>query len=201
MKRTRKLALTSLMAVGGVSLVACDNADNVRIEHPGKATDAYAYQSVQDCKAKDEVPDEACDKAEANAKEDDAKAAKYNDQSTCEDVYGPGQCVPRQYANGGGSVWGPLITGFLVGRMLDGGWGGRGMYRDWRGGGYYTASGSPVWTDYSTGRTRVSSRGFDSPAISGPPRTMSRTGAISRGGFGGRMSSRGGFGGGHGFGG
>jgi uncharacterized protein YgiB involved in biofilm formation len=198
MKRSRKLALTSLMAMGGVSLTACgDNADNVRIDHPGQSVDAYAYQSLDECKAKDEVPDSACEKAEAAAKEDDKKTAKYDEQKSCEDVYGEGQCVPRQSANGGHSIWGPLIAGFVVGRMLDGGFGGRGYYRDWRDGGYYTSSGGRMYTDYSSGRTRIGSRGFDAPDVVGPPKAVSRSGAISRGGFGGRMSSRshGGFGG------
>jgi uncharacterized protein YgiB involved in biofilm formation len=192
MKRTRKLVLTGAMAMGGVSLAACgDGYDNVRIENPGKSVDAYAYQSLAECKAKDEVPDSACDTAEKNANADDQKSAKWNDQSSCEDVYGQGQCVPRQSATGGGSFWGPLITGFVVGRMLDGGWGGRGLYRDWRDGGYYTAGGGRVWTDYSSGRTRIGQRSFDAPdAIQAPAKQMSRAGVISRGGFGGRMSSR-----------
>jgi uncharacterized protein YgiB involved in biofilm formation len=199
MKRTRKLALTTLMAAGGVSLTACgDNAaDNVRIEHPGPATDAYAYQSLQECKDKDEVPDEACETAEKNAAKDDAKSARWNDQASCEDVYGEGQCVPRQAANGGGSIWGPLIAGFVVGRMLDGGWGGRGLYRDWRDGGFYSAGGGRVWTDYSSGRTRIERSGFDSPDVVRPPQRMqTRSSVISRGGFGGRMSSHS-YGGGH----
>lgn len=198
MKRTRKLALTTLMAAGGVSLTACgDNADNVRIKHPGKATDAYAYQSLQECLDKKEVPASACETAEKNAKADDAKSASWNNQASCEDVYGEGQCVPRQAANGGGSIWGPLLTGFVVGRMLDGGWGGRGLYRDWRDGGYYTAGGGRVWTDYSTGRTRIDQRGFDPPdAIHPPAKVQTRSSVISRGGFGGRMSSHS-IGGGH----
>lgn len=193
MKRTRKLALTTLMAAGGVTLTACgDNAgDHVRIEHPGKATDAYAYQSLQECKDKNEVPDSACEAAEKNAAADDAKTASWNNQASCEDVYGQGQCVPRAAANGQGSIWGPLLTGFVVGRMLDGGWGGRGLYRDWRDGGYYTAGGGRVWTDYSTGRTRIEQRGFEPPdAYHGPPKMQTRSSVISRGGFGGRMSSR-----------
>ena len=206
MKRTRKLALTSLMAVGGVSLTACgDNvADNVRIEDQGKAVDAYTYASLQECKDKNEIPDAACDAAEKSAKEDAEKSAKYDQQASCEEVYGEGQCVPRGYNNGnGGSFWGPLITGFVVGRMLDGGWGGRGYYRDWRDGGYYTSSGGRIWTDYSTGRTRLGSRGFDAPdAATAPIKTMSRASVISRGGFGGRSSSHSFRGGGsHGFGG
>ncbi|WP_293907512.1 DUF1190 domain-containing protein [Phenylobacterium sp.] len=206
MKRTRKLALTSLMALGGVSLTACggDNADNVRIQNPGPAVDAYTYASVQECKDKNQIPDDACDTAQKNALADQQKTATYKEQASCEDVYGPGQCVPRNANNGGGgggSFWGPLITGFVVGRMLDGGWGGRGMYRDWRDGGYYTSSGGRIFTDYSTGRTRLGSRGFDAPDVMhGPPKTISRASVISRGGFGGRMSSHsfGGEGGFHG---
>jgi uncharacterized protein YgiB involved in biofilm formation len=202
MKRTRKLVLTTAMAAGGFSLAACgDNpADNVRIENPGRSVDAFAYQSLAECKAKNEVPDEACEKAERSAWDDQNKAANFSEQRSCEDVYGQGQCVPRS-ASGGGSFWGPLAAGFIVGRMLDGGWGGRGMYRDWRDGGYYTSSGGRLWTDYSTGRTQVGSRGFDPPtAIQGPAKVQTRASVISRGGFGGRMSSRS-YGGGRGFGG
>ena len=204
MKRTRKLALTSLMALGGVSLTACgDNgADNVRIDNPGPAVDAYTYASLQECKDKNDIPDAACDTAEKNAKDDQTKAAKYDQQASCEDVYGPGQCVPRGANNGGGgSFWGPLITGFVVGRMLDGGFQGRGMYRDWRDGGYYTSSGGRVFTDYSTGRTRIGQNGFKSPDVMPPPKAMSRASVISRGGFGGRASSHSFGGGSHGFGG
>lgn len=192
MKRSRKLALTTAMAAGGVSLVACGDGgyDNVRIEHPGKSTEAFAYQSLDECRAKNEVPDAACESAEKSALADDEKSASWDDKASCEDVYGPGQCVPRQAANGHGSFWGPLITGFVVGRMLDGGWGGRGLYRDWRDGGYYTAGGGRVWTDYSTGRARVSQQSFDAPKVYAPPKEMSRASVISRGGFGGRMSSR-----------
>ena len=72
MKRTRKLALTSLMAVGGMSLTACgdQSADNVRIDNPGPAVDAYTYASLQECKDKNEIPDSACESAEKNAKDD-----------------------------------------------------------------------------------------------------------------------------------
>jgi uncharacterized protein YgiB involved in biofilm formation len=202
MKRTKQLVLTGLMAVGGVSLTACDQSyDNVRIENPGRTVDAYTYASLQECKDKNEIPDDACDKAEKQAETDQAKTARWNDQASCEDVYGPGQCVPRGANSGGGSFWGPLITGFVVGRMLDGGWMGRGYYRDWRDGGYYTTSGGRIWTDYSTGSPRLGERGFDPPdKFHAPSKTMSRAGVISRGGFGGRMSGRS-FGGGHGWGG
>ena len=203
MKRSRKLALTSLMAAGGVSLTACGDGgnywSNVQIDKPGKSTDAYAYTSLQECLDKNEVPDDACQTAQKAALADEKTVANQPDQKSCEDVYGEGQCVPRQQASGG-SFWGPLITGFIVGRALDGGgWGGRGYYRDWRSGGYYTAGGRRIETDYMTGRTRVSARAFDPPDVVRPERVRTRSSVISRGGFGGRMSSsggrRGGFGG------
>ncbi|ODT89332.1 DUF1190 domain-containing protein [Phenylobacterium sp. SCN 70-31] len=193
MKRSRTLTLTTLMAAGGVSLTACgDNATpTVRIENPGASVDAYAYRTLQECKDRDEVPDAACEAAETAALEDQDKAPRYAAQGACEEVYGAGQCVPRSEANGGGSFWGPLVAGFVVGRMLDGGWGGRGLYRDWRDGGFYTGSGGRVWTDYTTGRTRIGTRGFDPPDAYQPPaKVQSRAGVISRGGFGGNMSSR-----------
>ena len=203
MKRTRNLSLGGLMAMGGLSLTACGDspADNVQIANPGPAVDAYTYASLQACKDKNDIPDAACETADKNARDDEKKGATYNQQASCEDVYGAGQCVPRG-ANGGGSIWGPLMTGFIVGRMLDGGWGGRGMYRDYRDGGYYSASGGRVFTDYSTGRTRIGQNGFHAPdAMHAPPKAMSRASVISRGGFGGRSASRGFGGGGHGYGG
>lgn len=202
MKRTRKLALTGLMALGGVSLTACGDGgndwSNVQIENPGKSSEAYAYQTLQECLQKDEVPDTACSTAEKAALTDDATVAKHADAKSCEEVYGAGQCVPRQNAQGG-SIWGPLLTGFVVGQMMNGGWGGRGFYRD-RDGGMFTSSGGRMYNDYTTGRTRVSARGFDAPdAATGPQKMRTRSSVISRGGFGGRMSSgggrRGGFGG------
>lgn len=188
MKRTRKLALTGLMAMGGVSLTACGDQPSVTIADQGPKADAHAYQSLLECKDKNEVPDDACDAAVKAADEEQAADARYGDSKTCEDVYGPGQCVPRSQA-GGGSIWGPLATGFIVGQMMNGGWGGGGMYRDYRSGGYY-GRGGPITTDYATGRTQVSQKSFDSPAAMAPAKTMSRASVVSRGGFGGRMSSR-----------
>jgi uncharacterized protein YgiB involved in biofilm formation len=194
MKRSRTLVLTGMMAVGGVSLTACDSPG---VTDQGKPVDSYTYASLQECLDKKQVPASECQAAETTAATDAQKAARYTEQASCEDVYGPGQCVPRGYNNGGGgSFWGPLITGFVVGRMLDGGWGHRAYYRDWRDGGYYTLSGGRIWTDYSTGHARIGARGFDAPDVMhAPPKAMSRASVISRGGFGGRMSS---FGGSHG---
>ncbi len=189
MKRSRKLALTSLMALSGVSLTACGDDPNVAAGGQEPQVDAFAYQSLQECKDKNEVPDDACATAEKTAGEEGAAESRYSDAKTCEDVYGAGQCVPRSQA-GGGSFWGPLVAGFVVGRMMDGAWGGRGLYND-RYGGYYTRNGGRLSTDYATGRTRIGARSFDAPDLARPPeRVQTRSSVISRGGFGGRMASR-----------
>ena len=55
MKRTRTIALTTLMAAGGFSLSACGDDPNVTIDQ-GKAVDAFAYQSLQECKERTTSP-------------------------------------------------------------------------------------------------------------------------------------------------
>lgn len=196
MKRSRNLVMTTLMAGGAsVSLAACGDGhvDNTAAIEQGKPVDAYAYASLKACKDAHEIPDAECDKGFAAAQADAAKSApRYDQQTTCEDVYGAGNCVPRQAQNGGGgSFWGPLITGFVVGRMLDGGWRGTGIYRHYDGG-YYTPWGGRLYQDYATGRTKIGSYGIDPPAAikAAPPKIQTRTSVVSRGGFGGRMSSR-----------
>ena len=205
MKRSRKLQLTTLMAAGGVSLAACGgdapatNWDAAQADQ-GPSVDAYSYRTIEACKAANEVPDTACEDAGRVAIADQEKTApRFDERGTCEEVYGEGQCVPRSQA-GGGSIWGPLITGFVIGQMLDGGWRGTGMYRD-RYGAYHTGYGGRTWTDYSTGRTRIGARGIDPPDVikQAPPKVQTRASVISRGGFGGRMSAR--SSGGRGFGG
>jgi uncharacterized protein YgiB involved in biofilm formation len=193
-KRTRKLVLTGLMTVGGLSLCACDSGD-VGSNNPSdvpRATNAYVYSSLQACLDKNDAPDSACEASARNAISDDQKAATWPDQASCEVVYGEGQCTPPSSASGHDTSWGPLLMGLVMGRTLEGGWGGRALYRDWRRGSYYTAGGGRIWTDYPTGHLRISQRSFDPPDYRrGPEQTLCRSQALSRGGFGGRMSSHG----------
>lgn len=194
-KRSRTLTLTTAMATAGLSLSACDQPWDSGSHKP---VEAAVYASLDQCKASGETPAAECDKAFAAAQADDAKhSPRYDARDTCEDVYGAGNCVPRGYNNGGGSWFGPLLTGFVVGRMLDGGgrqyYRGSALYRQddrYGNGGYVTPWGGHVGRDYSTGRTVVERSGIDpSPAVrQAPAHIQSRTSAISRGGFGGRMS-------------
>lgn len=193
--------MTTVMAGASVSLVACDPAsgswDNTPRLNEGAPVEAYTYRTLDACKAANEISDEACEQAAKTAITDQERnSPRFDGRETCEDVYGAGQCVPR--GSQGGGVWGPLIAGFVVGRMLDGGYRGTGIYRDGRDGGYYTGFGGRLYSDYATGRTRIGANGIDPPAAirEAPAKVQTRTSVVSRGGFGGRMSAHS-YGGGH----
>jgi uncharacterized protein YgiB involved in biofilm formation len=209
-KRSSSLKLTTMLAgATALTLSGCDDPGGQASWNPnkGEQVEAFSYKSLEECKAANEVPDTQCDTSYAAAQKDDAKdAPKYEARASCEEVYGAGNCVPRTQANGQ-SVFGPLLAGFVIGRMLDGGGGyrGTGLYRqdDRYGGGYYSTWGGRLDRDYSTGRTVISKNSIDPPdAIrNAPPKIQTRTSVVSRGGFGGGRSYassgsyRGGFGG------
>lgn len=203
-KRSAGLVLTSAMASAGLVLSACDGSSSTaQWSAPREPVEAVAYQSLDACKAAKDVSDAECDKAFTAAKADDAAhSPRYADSKTCEDVYGAGQCVPRSAANGGGSFFTPLLAGFVIGQMMDGGgqryYRGTGLYRerdDGRGGGGYTTGfGGRLDRDYATGRTTIDKSSIDSNSAvrQAPPRIQTRTAVVSRGGFGGGSRSYGG---------
>ena len=198
-KRSRQIAMTTLMCGASLSLTACDGqvgGDQAWREpaaaiDQGKPVDAFAYPSIQACFDANDISDDACREAALTAiKDHEAAAPRYAEQSNCEDVYGPGQCVPRG-SQGGGGFFTPLLTGFVVGQMLNGGYRGTGLYHDRQNNGYYTSYGGRLSSDYRTGRTQVGVNGIDPPAAikASPPKIQTRTSVLSRGGFGGRMSA------------
>lgn len=198
-KRSSAMALTSLMAGSAFTLAACDDAGTPTQwgdERPAASSDAAAsFASVDECKAAGDFTAEQCQTAYDEAQKASAEnAPKFADQKSCEERYGVDQCVPRNQANGGGSFFTPLLTGFIIGQALNnmgGGYRGAPMYRDRDGryyGGAYYGGGS---RDYLTGRSRRDS--FDAPSrYEAPARVQSRSSVISRGGFGGGSRSFGG---------
>lgn len=183
MKRSRTLVLTTLMAGAGVSLTACEGGDSA-----GKPVDAVSYTSVAECRAAGALPADQCEAAFKQAQTDNEKVApRFEDRQTCEEQYGAAQCAPRN----NGSFFTPLLTGFIVGQALGGGFRGAPMYRD-RNGDYFGGAGGRITRDYVSGRTQVGSNAFN-PAAQTPARVQSRSSVISRGGFGGSVGR--GFGG------
>lgn len=195
-KRSSRIGLTTmLVGAASISAAGCDQSWDQGQSAARDQVEAFAYRSLDACKTANEIPDAECDTAIAAAQKDDAtNAPRYDERSTCEDVYGAGNCVPRSAANGG-SFFTPLLAGFVVGQMLNGGgYRGTGLYqrRDdgYGGGGYYTGWGRSIGRDYSTGRTVIARDGIDPPSAirQAPPRMQTRTSVVSRGGFGGGRS-------------
>lgn len=208
-KRSSSLKLTTMLAgATALTLSGCDDPAGQASWDPnkGEQVEAFSYKTLEECKAANEVSDAQCDTSYAAAQKDDAKdAPRYEARASCEEVYGAGNCVPRSY-NNGGNFFTPLLAGFVIGRMLDGGgYRGTGLYRqdDRYGGGYYSTWGGRLSRDYGTGRTVISRESIDPPdAIrNAPPKVQTRTSVVSRGGFGGGRSYahsgsyKGGFGG------
>jgi uncharacterized protein YgiB involved in biofilm formation len=205
-KRSSSLKLTTMLAgATALTLTGCDDPGGQASWDPnkGQQVEAFSYKTLQECKDANAVSDQQCDTSFAAAQKDDEKnAPRYEARASCEDVYGVGNCVPRGQANGGGSFFTPLLAGFVIGQMLDGGgYRGTGLYR--RDDGYYSTYGGRLGRDYGTGRTTISKSSIDPPdAIrQAPPKIQTRTSVVSRGGFGGGRSYassgsyRGGFGG------
>ena len=189
--RSRALHVTSLMATASFSLAAC-GAPQVAAPDPEPA---LAYTSLDECKAANDITDTECDAGYANAQQQAAKdAPKYATREECEGQWGPSQCQPNNQG-GGGSFFTPLLTGFVIGQLLNGGGyrGGGALYRD-RNGQYSNGfGGGYLARDYRTGRTIANGRDYGGDvARQAPSRVQSRTTVVSRGGFGGGGRSFGG---------
>lgn len=184
LKRSRTLHVSSLMATVSFSMAACGSPPSAA---PAPAPEpALAYTSVAECQAANDIPDADCDAAYAEAQRQAAETApRYATREECEGQWGPEQCRPLNH--GGGSFFGPLATGFIIGQLLNGGgyrgggplYRGRdGQYSNGYGGGYLSR-------DYRTGRTITNARDHTPEARQAPTRVQSRTTVVSRGGFGG----------------
>lgn len=186
LKRSRSMHLTSLMATVGFSLSACGAPQSASIPVREAAEPALAYTSLDECKTADVVSDAECDTALAAAQtEAERSAPRYATREECEGQWGPEQCRPLN--TGGGSFFGPLATGFIIGQLLDGGRyrSGGPLYRD-RYGTYSNGyGGGYLGRDYRTGRTITNARDHTPVARQAPARVQSRTAVVSRGGFGG----------------
>lgn len=203
--RSRKRsAAAGLSAAGALAMVGgCDagpsDAELSRRQF-GEPTEVSAFDSVSECVASGAFSQVQCTDAQAAAQAQDEKAApRFADQDVCENQFGQGQCAVRY--NGGQSFFTPLLTGFMIGRLLDGGRGYRyqPLYRSSYENRYYTGSGAWLYGGGGRGyhRYQVGRRAVASPVTT--QRIQTRSSVVSRGGFGGRASARsGGWGGGRG---
>lgn len=204
----KRSAAAGLTAVGAIAMLSgCDaGPDNEQIsrERYGAPTEVSAFNSPADCKASGAFAAVTCDEAAATAAKQDPKTApRYAEQKLCEDQFGSGNCQAR--TEGSTSFFTPLLTGFMIGRLLSGpGYSYSGLYRDRRDNTFYTGSGAWLYNGGYGGRGygyQVGSRALTAPVTT--QRIQTRSSVVSRGGFGGRVAARSGgwSGGGRSFGG
>ncbi|CAM3611041.1 hypothetical protein BS639_22875 [Rouxiella silvae] len=101
-------------------LSACEKSDD----------NVSLYQNADDCSKANPSTSAQCAKAFNDAKAEAAKTApKYANRADCVAEFGESQCTqaPAQAGmsaesqQGGGSMWMPLMAGFMMGRMMSGG--------------------------------------------------------------------------------
>jgi uncharacterized protein YgiB involved in biofilm formation len=196
--RRMRSAAAGLSAIGAAAMLSgCEpSPEELSRQQFGAPTAVAAFQSVAECVAAGDYTRQQCDEAQRTAGNADKRAApRFADQTLCEDQFGSGSCQAR--TNGGQSFFSPLLTGFLIGQLANGG-GYRygGLYRDRRDNRYYTGSGAWLYNGGYGGRGyryQVGSSAIANPVTTS--RIQTRSSVVSRGGFGGRASSRGGWGG------
>lgn len=202
-RRRKRSAAAGLSAAGVLALTGCDagpsDAELSRRQF-GEPTEVSAFNSVSECVASGAFAQVQCEEAQAAAQAQDERVApRFADESTCEDQFGQGQCSYRY--SGGQSFFVPLLTGFMIGQLVNGG---RGyqyqpLYRSRYDDRYYTGGGAWLYGGGSGRRYhryQVGTRAITNPVTT--QRIQTRSSVVSRGGFGGRASARGGWGGGRG---
>ena len=182
MKRKRSAYVGFSLMTVSAALIGCERP-NPEPARPGPtqiSSEAAptAFASLDECMA--QMGRDECNAAFQQARaEHDQTAPRFASQAECEQGWGEGNCEPRpDQAHASGSVFMPILAGFMIGRMM----GGRGMF------------GAPLvqrgGTLYSRGAPVGSAAGF---GRSGFGRTSVRPGQapVQRGGFGQTSSYRG----------
>jgi uncharacterized protein YgiB involved in biofilm formation len=190
-KRSKRVVLTTLTMAGAATLQGCGSGDWG--DEP--STEAFPYASVAECQSSGQVPASECQIAYNEAAANHAAAApRFESQNLCEEQFGTGQCRQQVAGSGGtGSVWMPLLAGFMVGRMLDQNrpyyrYGG--LYRSRRDNMWYTGGANGGALHNNGSGWRAGNSGFGRPSATPPVHT--RSSIASRGGFGSRARSGGG---------
>ena len=121
MKRSKILQVSSLMATAGFTLAACGSPPQQTATAPEGEWDAPspAYSSVQACVSSGE-PAQECEAAFKAASAEAAETApRFASQQDCEQEWGQGQC--QQTEHKGSSFFMPMLAGFMMARMMNGG--------------------------------------------------------------------------------
>ncbi len=169
MKRRSPILITLLMGASVIALSACEEPK----------VDAAVFETLQQCLANPDMDPGQCRQSFAEARsQHQSVAPKYANAADCEADFGNGRCEAAPYqTSSGGSVFMPLMMGYMMGSMI----GGRGgvasqpLYRPaGSSSGFRTADNKSVGS--RTGRTQVAKSATSRPSV--------KSSTISRGGFG-----------------
>ncbi len=180
MRRSRFIALVS-MGTATLALTACEDATQTTVfENLDQCVQSRLY-SQEECQANFQAATTVHRQA----------APTFASRSDCEADFGAGQCEPapqqqqQQAAHGGGSLFMPLMLGYMMGSMSSAGRAvqPQPLYRAYEGGArgpFRTAGGTSVAA--RPGPTTVDAKS----AVAKAP---TRSATLARGGFGGRAAS------------
>lgn len=186
-KRSAHVAL-AILGAAAFTLAGCTD-DTV---------DAQAFPDLKSCREAANkggmFSADECNVAFAEAEAVHLESApRYDSLEVCEEQHGAGSCGNDQTAQSGGgmgSIFMPLMMGYLMGSMMSnmrGGATAQPMYKT-ADGKFTNAAGTSTYSS-NTGAGKMSQSQFAKPAstVNKPP--MSKTTAASRGGFGASSSS------------
>ena len=176
-RRPRKRSHTApaVVLAGAFGLSACqdDRVDAAVFPTPercvAEAREGEVWFSEADC----------TEAAEAARAEHELTAPRYDEEALCEEQHGGG-CYAEERP-GGGSVFLPLIAGYMLGNLMAGR-GAQPLYRTGDGR-FSNAAGSAVFGSNS-GRAKVSPAGFRAAPYTQRAAPLTRATVANRGGFG-----------------
>ncbi|MCP1167870.1 DUF1190 domain-containing protein [Limimaricola litoreus] len=188
-KRSRHVRL-ALLGAAAFSLAACREEE----------VPSAAFPTLDACLEAAAGPGtwvtaESCEEGFGQALEAHVETApRYDDEALCEAEHG-GECMVEERPGGGGSVFLPLMAGYLLGNML----GGRGAraqpFYGRSGGGFATPGGTVL--NRARGSTTLSPNAFSAGPSTRTAAPMTRSSVARTGGFGAARTNSGvrGFGG------
>lgn len=179
----RHLTPVALVVSAAFFLSGCEKSDET----------VKLYQNASDCSAANPGQDQQCASAYNNAlKEAERTAPKYATKADCIAEFGEGQCQPapsqasvagenQAQAQSGGSFWMPLMAGYMMGRMMSGGFAQQPLFTS-------RNPASPAYGQYTdaSGKgygTATPGRAMTVPKSAMAPKPATTT-TITRGGFG-----------------
>ena len=169
MKRWNSISVAALMSVSVIALTACEEPK----------VDAAIFDTLQQCINAPGMLREDCEKSYAEARTQHAAVApKYTSLADCQADFGVGRCEQAPYrSTTGGSIFMPLMMGYMMGSMLNSGRFGSSqpLYRSAKEPGTYRTADNRR-AGKATGRTRVARSATSRPSV--------KTSTIRRGGFG-----------------